>query len=237
VTAGMASLAACSTRIADVASRAAWLTGGAIGWNRGQWVRGAKAGRNAGGRLESLPHKNSVDHKRSLHHKIRLPHKTRLRTRMSEPHQTLAPLRRLVKAHRPTTGKTAGVASLAACSTRGGGLRWSAQSCGPDGVGTRVAFGIVLLCRRDRRHGKPGGLLHENCRCGAQDCVVHGEAGVASRAACLTGGAIGWNRGQWVRGAKAGRNAGGTSDTTRRAQTKQTTARHSRNQTGVAAVV
>ena len=80
---------------------------------------GAKAGRNAGGRLESLPHKNSVDHKRSLHHKIRLPHKTRLRTRMSEPHQMLAPLRRLVKAHRPTTGKTAGVASLAACSTEG----------------------------------------------------------------------------------------------------------------------
>jgi len=39
-------------------------------------------------------------------------------------------------------------------------LRWSAQACGPDGVGTPVPFGIVLLCRRDRRHGKPGGLLH-----------------------------------------------------------------------------
>jgi len=69
--------------------------------------------------------------------------------------------------------RIAGVASRAACSTRGGGLRWSAQSCGPDGVGTRVAFGIVLLCRRDRRHGKPGGVLHGNWRCGAQDCVVH----------------------------------------------------------------
>jgi len=26
--------------------------------------------------------------------------------------------------------------------------------------GTPVPFGIVSLCRRDRRHGKPGGLLH-----------------------------------------------------------------------------
>jgi len=72
--------------------------------------------------------------------------------------------------------RIAGVASRAACSTRGGGLRWSAQSCGPDGVGTRVAFGIVLLCRRDRRHGKPGGLLHGNCRCGKPGGVL--QAGI-----------------------------------------------------------
>ena len=43
---------------------------------------------------------------------------------------------------------------------RGGGLRWSAEACGPDGVGTPVQLRIVSLCRRDRRHGKPGGLLH-----------------------------------------------------------------------------
>ena len=43
----------------------------------------------------------------------------------------------------------------------GGGLRWSAQPRGLDGVGTPVQLGIVWLCRRDRRHGKPGGLLHE----------------------------------------------------------------------------
>jgi len=29
-----------------------------------------------------------------------------------------------------------------------------------DGVRTPVPCGIVWLCRRDRRHGKPGGLLH-----------------------------------------------------------------------------
>jgi len=38
VTAGMASLAACSTREA-------------IGWKGGQWVKGAKAGQKAGRRL------------------------------------------------------------------------------------------------------------------------------------------------------------------------------------------
>jgi hypothetical protein len=29
-----------------------------------------------------------------------------------------------------------------------------------DGVGTPAQLGIVWLCRRDRGHGKPGGLLH-----------------------------------------------------------------------------
>ena len=62
-------------------------------------------------------------------------------------------------------------------------MRWSAQSCGTDGVGAPVAFGIVWLCRRDRRHGKPGGLLHG-------------------------GGTIGLRRGRWVREAKAGWKAG-----------------------------
>ena len=49
----------------------------------------------------------------------------------------------------------------------GGMLRWSAQSCGPRrqswrrmAVGSPGQVGCVLLCRRDRRHGKPGGLLH-----------------------------------------------------------------------------
>jgi len=48
-----------------------------------------------------------------------------------------------------------------------GGLRWSAQSCGPRRqswrrkvFGESVLLGTVLFCRRDRRHGKPGGLLH-----------------------------------------------------------------------------
>jgi len=54
-----------------------------------------------------------------------------------------------------------------AASTRRGGLKWSAQSCGPRrqswrrlALGTPVQPGVVFLCRRDRRHGKPGGLLH-----------------------------------------------------------------------------
>ena len=68
---------------------------------------------------------------------------------------------------KPTTGKTAGVASLAACSTGSGVSRWSAQSCGPRrqswrrmALASPGQVGSVLLCRRDRRHGKPGGLLH-----------------------------------------------------------------------------
>jgi hypothetical protein len=72
---------------------------------------------------------------------------------------------------------------------RGGGSRWSARSCGPDGVDTPVQVGIVWLCRRDRRHGKPGGLLHAGIRCGKQDCLLHGGTGVASLAACSTGNA------------------------------------------------
>ena len=62
---------------------------------------------------------------------------------------------------------TARTASLAACSTAGGALRWSTQSCVPRRQSwRRLAFrtpaqpGIVWLCRRDRRHGKPGGMLH-----------------------------------------------------------------------------
>ena len=79
------------------------------------------------------------------------------------------------------------MASLAACSTAGGALRWSAQSCVPplqvehavlratppvlaaDGVGTPAQLGIVWLCPRDRRPGKPGGLLH----CGRRLKVEH----------------------------------------------------------------
>jgi len=48
-------------------------------------------------------------------------------------------------------------------------LSWSAQSCGPHGVGTPARLGIVWLCRRDRRHGKPGGMLHGSGRDWAQE--------------------------------------------------------------------
>jgi len=105
-----------------------------------------------------------------------------------------------------------------ACPTGGGGLRWSAQSCGPRrqswrrlAIGTPVLLGIVSLCRRDRRHGKPGGLLHfggGGLKWSAQSCVPRRQswrrmalelpycsglcgsagatAGMASLAACST---------------------------------------------------
>jgi len=60
-----------------------------------------------------------------------------------------------------SAGATAGMASLAACSTEK--PAWQAWRHAP----------------RRSRHGKPGGLLHANIRCGTQDCVLHGEDGVA----------------------------------------------------------
>jgi len=43
--------------------------------------------------------------------------------------------------------------------------------------GNPVRVACVLPCRRDRRHGKPGGLLHENCRCGKPGgCGVAGNS-------------------------------------------------------------
>jgi len=62
-------------------------------------------------------------------------------------------------------------------------------------------------------------LLHENCRCGTQDCVLHGEAGVASLAACSTRADTlvrPYRRGDWTeegqsaKGAQAGWKAGPT---------------------------
>jgi len=84
-------------------------------------------------------------------------------------------------------GPTARMASLAACFTAGGPLRWSTQSCVPrlqvehavlratppvlaaDGVRPAVPLGIVSPCRPGRPHGKPGGLLH----CGRHLQVEH----------------------------------------------------------------
>jgi|GEM_PF-5210095 len=80
---------------------------------------------------------------------------------------------------KPTTGKTAGMASLAACSTGSGVSRWSAQSCGPRrqswrrmALASPGQVGSVLLCRRDRRHGKPGGLLHGQRRLQVERAVL-----------------------------------------------------------------
>ena len=100
---------------------------------------------------------------------------------------------------KPTTGKTAGMASLAACSTGSGVSRWSAQSCGPRrqswrrmALASPGQVGSVLLCRRDRRHGKPGGLLHWG----------------RTRRSAPTDGTIGLRKEQRVKGAKADRNVG-----------------------------
>jgi len=48
-------------------------------------------------------------------------------------------------------------------------LRATPPVLAADGLGTPVPLGIVWLCRHDRRHGKPGGLLH----CGRRLEVEH----------------------------------------------------------------
>ena len=84
----------------------------------------------------------------------------------------------------------------------GSGWRWSAQSCGLDGVGTPAQLGIVSLCRRDRRHGKPGGLLH-----GGSGRCSKLHAG-RTRWSAPTWRGIGLCGGRWVKGAEAGWKAG-----------------------------
>ena len=66
-------------------------------------------------------------------------------------------------------------------------MRWSAQSCGLGRVGTPVQLEIVSLCRRDRRHGKPGGLLHGEAGMASLAACSTRSAGVASKAACCKG--------------------------------------------------
>ena len=174
---------------------------------------------------------------------------------------------------------TAGLASLAACSTQTSDVA-SPAACSTEGAETLVRPYTARHWVTQRAVGKGGQgrlesrpqarkpapqkqLAHkqgpvakqerkadhrQDCRCGTQDCVLHGEAGMASRAGCSTrtGGVASvaacstWRRRlgggeQWVKGAKAGSKACPTSDTTWRARKKQTTARQSRNQTGVAA--
>ena len=61
----------------------------------------------------------------------------------------------------------------------------------------------VLLCRRDRRHGKPGGLLHKICRCGWPGGMLHLGAGysreAAVRMASATEAAARMYRTSWTR--------------------------------------
>jgi hypothetical protein len=121
-----------------------------------QWVKGTKAGWKAGRRLESLPH---IGHDTEDTEKNK-PRRTR-RTRKKANHGGHGGHAKKANHREHGDGK------------RGGGLRWSERSCGPDGVGTPVPFGIVSLCRRDRRHGKPGGLLHKKCRHGKPGGLLH----------------------------------------------------------------
>ena len=100
---------------------------------------------------------------------------------------------------KPTTGKTAGMASLAACSTGSGVSRWSAQSCGPRrqswrrrALASPGQVGSVLLCRRGRRHGKPGGLLHGQRRLQVERAVLRATPPV------LAADGVGKPRTGWV---------------------------------------
>ena len=169
-----------------------------------------------------------------------------------------------------SAGVTAGMASLAACSTwrhvrfgwgeavgKGppGRLESRPQARKPAPQEQPAPHHGGQECQHHTRRllvsrgGESSQADHRHdCRCGTQDCVLHAEADMASRAGCSTrtGGVASvaacstWRRRlgggeQWVKGAKAGWKACPTSDTTWRARKKQTTARQSRNQTGVAA--
>ena len=69
---------------------------------------------------------------------------------------------------------------------------WSAQSCVPHrqswrrlALGTPVQPGVVLLCRRDRRHGKPGGMLHWGQRLEVERAVLRATPDVRVERAVL----------------------------------------------------
>jgi len=99
---------------------------------------------------------------------------------------------------------TARTASLAACSTAGGALRWSAQSCVPRRQSwRRMAFrttgqpACMLLCRRDRPHGKPGGMLHCGWPLEVEHAVLRATPSSGARSlachAASHGGGWHWN--------------------------------------------
>jgi len=132
----MASLAACSTEGAETLVRPC---------KARHWVEQRAVGKGAQGRLESLPH---IGHDTEDTEKKQTTEDTE-DTEKNKPRRT----RRIRRWEE--RGRTRWAAP-----TRLGGWRWSAQACGADGVGTPAQLGIVWLCRRDRRHGKPGGLLH-----------------------------------------------------------------------------
>ena len=131
------------------------------------------------------------------------------------------------------------MASLAACSTGGGGFSraWKGTEIGGEGADTQVrpymarrwvvrravgqgAQGRLESrpqarkpaphhggqeCQRHTRRllvsrgGKSSQADHrQDCRCGTQDCVLHAEAGMASLAACCTGGAVGAQARGWA---------------------------------------
>ena len=183
----MASLAACSTRSAGVARKAACCKGRRTDrLQERHWVKGAHAGWKAGRRLQSLPH-NGRDTEAMEKSKPQ-------RTRRARKKQTTEGTEDTEIGREGAAGRggargragwmafgapaQVGIVWLCRRDRRhgkpggllhggGGGLKWSAQSCGPRrqswrrlALGTPVQPGVVFLCRRDRRHGKPGGLLH-----------------------------------------------------------------------------
>jgi len=108
------------------------------------------------------PTKTGLPDENSLHHKAGPAHEMSLLHKESLAHKRRRPCSRGEEGQGPATGTGLPVwQAYRLAPPCGGGLRWSAQWCGPDGVGTPVPFGIVSLCRRDRRHGKPGGMLHK----------------------------------------------------------------------------
>jgi|GEM_PF-6909010 len=172
VTAGMASLAACSTG-AETLVRA---------YTARHWVEQRAVGKGCPGRLESRPQARKAAPHRTRHggHRKNKPQRTRRRqttegtedTEKNKPRrtrrwQTTEGTEDTEKNKPPRTRRWKRGGGHAGRHLCGGGLRRSAQSWGPRRQSWRrmayrapVHLGIVLLCRRDRRHGKPGGLLH-----------------------------------------------------------------------------
>jgi len=107
-----------------------------------------------------------------------------------------------------SAGVSAGMASLAACSTEGA-FGWR-RGRWVKGTKARSKAGRTSDTTRRARKKQT-----------TEDTEVD-ENGRTRRSAA-TGRGIGWRRGRWVKGTKAGSKAGRTSDTTRRARKKQTT--------------
>jgi len=124
------------------------------------WVEQRAVGKGGPGRLESRPQARKPAPQRTRHggHRKNKPQRTR-RTRRWEKRGRL--------------------------EVEGAVVRATPPALAVEGVGKPGQVVGVWLCRRDRRHGKPGGLLHADIRCGKQDCLLHANIRCGKRDCAL----------------------------------------------------